>query len=140
MVKNNIKSYRIMLPIGQEVEIKIMMMSFMRDAKITQNFMRIRKNISSSLGNYFNLMYFKLFYIFLLCFEFSIKLYASGHNRKSLWFHAYVYTESLGDNERIGNDSKTHKRHNTNFWVQKHATWDETSLNEITYLVYYVIG
>ena len=73
-----------MLPIGQKVEMKIMMMSFMRDAKITQNFMRIQKNIFSSLGNYFNLMYFKLFYIFLLCFEFSIKLYASGHNRKSL--------------------------------------------------------
>ena len=84
MKKNDIKSYRIMLPIGQEVEMKIMMMSFMRDAKITQNFMRIQKNISSSLGNYFNLMYFKLFYIYLLCFEFSIKQYASGHNRKSL--------------------------------------------------------
>ena len=43
IVNTNIKSYGMMLPIGQEVKMKIMMMSLMRDAEISQNYMRIQK-------------------------------------------------------------------------------------------------
>ena len=43
IVNSNIKSYGMMLPIGQEVKMKIMMMSLMRDAEISQNYMRIQK-------------------------------------------------------------------------------------------------
>ena len=43
IVNTNIKSYGMMLPIGQKVKMKSMMMSLMRDAEISQNYMRIQK-------------------------------------------------------------------------------------------------